>query len=203
MLISECADIDEKKRRMEKVMQNREKRQVGRSTTDQAAISLVDVNPPSMPVSSPQSATGSLSPVSVVSSAAAIQALTTPSLQSENTNLLILSHLSGVAVSAGSEQDILSSVAVTPSLDSQLVRRLTPEESHMLHELNQVYDLSFTVDLEPLVHIRQLDPSLNQLVNQSSITVLRLIKFAKRLDEFVRLSQVCLSAAICMLPDCV
>jgi len=55
----------------------------------------------------------------------------------------------------------------------------------------QVYDLSFTVDLEPLVHIRQLDPSLNQLVNQSSITVLRLIKFAKRLDEFARLPQVC------------
>jgi len=51
--------------------------------------------------------------------------------------------------------------------------------------------LSFTVDLEPLVHIRQLDPSLNQLVNQSSITVLRLIKFAKRLDEFARLPQVC------------
>jgi len=52
-----------------------------------------------------------------------------------------------------------------------------------------VYDLSFTVDLEPLVHIRQLDPSLNQLINQSSITVLRLIKFAKRLDEFARLPQ--------------
>lgn len=51
--------------------------------------------------------------------------------------------------------------------------------------------MSFTVDLEPLVHIRQLDPSLNQLVNQSSITVLRLIKFAKRLDEFARLPQVC------------
>ena len=53
-----------------------------------------------------------------------------------------------------------------------------------------MYDLSFTVDLEPLIHIKQLDPSLNQLVNQSSITVLRLIKFAKRLEEFVRLSQV-------------
>ena len=61
---------------------------------------------------------------------------------------------------------------------------------HFWHVV-QVYDLSFTVDLEPLVHIRQLDPSLNQLVNQSSITVLRLIKFAKRLDEFARLPQVC------------
>lgn len=172
-------------------MQNREKRQGGRHSSDQAAaVSLVDVNPPSMSVSSPQSATGSLSPVTVVSSAATLNTLITPSLQSESTNLLILSHLPGVAVSAGGEQDLVSSVTVTPSLDSQLVRRLTPEESHMLHELNQVYDLSFTVDLEPLVHIRQLDPSLNQLVNQSSITVLRLIKFAKRLDEFVRLSQV-------------
>lgn len=171
-------------------MQNREKRQGGRHSSDQAAINLADVNPPSMSVLSPQSATGSLSPITVVSSAGALNTLLTPSMQSESTNLLILSHLPGVAVSAGSEQDLVSSVTVTPSLDSQLVRRLTPEESHMLHELNQVYDLSFTVDLEPLVHIRQLDPSLNQLVNQSSITVLRLIKFAKRLDEFVRLSQV-------------
>ena len=55
----------------------------------------------------------------------------------------------------------------------------------------QVYDLSFTIDLEPLVHIKQLDPTLNQLVNQSSITVLRLIKFAKRLEEFARLPQLC------------
>ena len=37
----------------------------------------------------------------------------------------------------------------------------------------------------------QVDPSLNQLVNQSSITVLRIIKFAKRLEEFVRLPQEC------------
>jgi hypothetical protein len=65
------------------------------------------------------------------------------------------------------------------------------EESSMLQELMQVYDLSFTIDLEPLIHIKQVDPSLNQLVNQSSVTVLRIIKFAKRLEEFVRLPQEC------------
>ncbi len=75
--------------------------------------------------------------------------------------------------------------------NTEFVRRLTREESAVLTELEQVYDLSFTVDLEPLVHIKQLDPSLNQLVNQSSITVLRIIKFAKRLEEFVRLPQEC------------
>lgn len=70
-------------------------------------------------------------------------------------------------------------------------RLLTIEESKMIQELVDFYDLSFTVDLEPLIHIKQIDPSLNQLVNQSSITVLRIIKFSKRLDEFARLSQEC------------
>ena len=70
-------------------------------------------------------------------------------------------------------------------------RLLTVEESEMIQELVDFYDLSFTVDLEPLIHLKQIDPSLNQLVNQSSITVLRIIKFSKRLDEFARLSQEC------------
>lgn len=187
-----CVDLDEKKRRMEKVKENREKRQGGRYGGESTPISLIEIAPSSsVSISSPQSVNGSLSPVSVGSSSATcVQLSAALSHQAESTNMLILSHLPGVAVNASTEQDFVSSVTVTQSQDSQLVRRLTPEESHMLHELNQVYDLSFTVDLEPLVHIRQLNPSLNQIVNQSSITVLRLIKFAKRLDAFVRLSQV-------------
>jgi len=172
---------------MEKVQQNRDKR---RCTVENAS-NLTDVNASPLSDVSPQSAGRSLSPVAV--SSLVVPAVSLPAvLQPENTNLLILSRLPGVAVA--NDADVVSPVSsVVSSIDSQIVRRLTPEESHMLHELNQVYDLSFTVDLEPLVHIRQLDPSLNQLVNQSSITVLRLIKFAKRLDEFVRLSQVCLT----------
>jgi len=174
---------------MAKVQQNREKR---RCTVENVS-SLPEAKTPKLSDTSAQSAAGSLSPVSVSVSVSnlAVPAMSLPAvLQPENTNLLILSHLPGVAVV--NDADVASPVSsVVSSVDSQIVRRLTPEESHMLHELNQVYDLSFTVDLEPLVHIRQLDPSLNQLVNQSSITVLRLIKFAKRLDEFVRLSQVC------------
>lgn len=77
------------------------------------------------------------------------------------------------------------------SLDHFSMRKLTAEETALLEELTQIYDLSFTIDLEPLIHIKQLDPSLNQLINQSSITVLRIIKFAKRLEEFVRLTQDC------------
>ena len=77
------------------------------------------------------------------------------------------------------------------SLDHFSMRKLSGDETALLQELTQVYDLSFTVDLEPLIHIKQLDPSLNQLINQSSITVLRIIKFAKRLEEFVRLPQEC------------
>lgn len=85
----------------------------------------------------------------------------------------------------------LNDSTIPSHLDTYLLRRLTDDENHAIQELVQVYDLSFTVDLEPLIHIKQLDPSLNQLVNQSSITVLRLIKFAKRLNDFVRLPQEC------------
>ncbi len=99
----------------------------------------------------------------------------------DSTNLLSLSRFT-----CHSEISSMSS-----QMDTYLVRRLTTEENHMLQELMQVYDLSFTVDLEPLIHIKHLHPSFNQLVNQSSITVLRLIKFAKRLEEFVRLTQEC------------
>ena len=192
-----CVDFDEKKRRLEKVRENREKR---RYVDDNIAVAnLTESYPSSVSAASPLSAGGSLSPPTIAN--LAVPATSLPAvLQPENTNLLTLSHLSGVAVS---NADVVSPVSsVASSIDSQIVRRLTPEESHMLHELNQVYDLSFTVDLEPLVHIRQLDPSLNQLVNQSSITVLRLIKFAKRLDEFVHLSQVCFPCILHYIMSC-
>lgn len=164
-------DVDEKKRRMEKVVKNREKR-IGNclDAMSSSGPSSVDcVSPPPTP--------GPLS---------SCQNFPSPhnTFQPEMTNLLTLSRL----ISSG--ESSFSSLP-TATVDSLLLRRLTAEETHMLHELNQVYDLSFTVDLEPLIHIKQLNPSLNQLVNQSSITVLRLIKFAKRLEEFVRLSQEC------------
>ena len=79
----------------------------------------------------------------------------------------------------------------TSQTDEFLVRHLTQDENNMLNDLMQIYHLSFTADLEPLIHLKQIDPSLDQLVNQSSITVLRIIKFAKRLEEFVKLSQEC------------
>ena len=75
--------------------------------------------------------------------------------------------------------------------DQNFLRKLTQEETSILSELQQVYELSFIVDLEPLVHIKHVDPTINQLVNQSSITVLRIIKFAKRLEEFTKLPQEC------------
>ena len=79
----------------------------------------------------------------------------------------------------------------SPRTDEFLVRHLTQDENNMLNDLMQIYHLSFTADLEPLIHLKQIDPSLDQLVNQSSITVLRIIKFAKRLEEFGKLSQEC------------
>lgn len=154
---------------MDKVIKNREKKQGKCSEmSPSSASSSIDglLSPPPTPVS--------------------CQSFPVPHqmFQLEMTNLLTLSRLI-------SSSDASLNLLPTASVDSLLLRRLTAEETHMLHELNQVYDLSFTVDLEPLIHIKQLNPSLNQLVNQSSITVLRLIKFAKRLEEFVRLSQEC------------
>lgn len=157
---------------MEKVVKNREKRQ------GKGPDSIVSSAPPSV---------GCVSPPLTPGPASSCHSFSPPhhmSLQPEMTNLLTLSRLV-------SSSEASSSMLPTATVDSLLLRRLTAEETHMLHELNQVYDLSFTVDLEPLIHIKQLNPSLNQLVNQSSITVLRLIKFAKRLEEFVRLSQEC------------
>lgn len=148
------------------VVKNREKRLGLEVMLPSAASSSDCVSPPLTPLS--------------------CQSFSLPhrTLQPEMTNLLTLSRLI-------SSNDASLNSLPTATVDSLLLRRLTAEETHMLHELNQVYDLSFTVDLEPLIHIKQLNPSLNQLVNQSSITVLRLIKFAKRLEEFVRLSQEC------------
>lgn len=139
--------------------------------------------------------------------AQAMTTVTLPQSSAETTNLLSLSKQLN-QVKAPAEAEGTSEVTTIPniaaltasvtsgnSLPSQgdvlSIRKLTTDENHMLTELTQVYDLSFTIDLEPLIHIKQLDPSLNQLVNQSSITVLRLIKFAKRLEDFVRLPQEC------------
>lgn len=59
----------------------------------------------------------------------------------------------------------------------------------MIIELNQVYELYFTLDLEPVTHILNSSPSLTHLVNQSCLTFLRIIKFTKKLHDFMRLSQ--------------
>ena len=116
-----CVDIDEKKRRLEKVQQNRAKR---RCTVGNVCNST-EVNATSQSVASPQSTARSLSPVSV--SNLAVRATSLPSvLQPDNTNLLILSHLPGVAVA--NDTDVASPVSsVVSSVDSQIVRRLTPE----------------------------------------------------------------------------
>ena len=108
-----------------------------------------------------------------------------------NNHMGVLSELLG---SVGPKiADILGSISFAPSEANRekVYRSLNSQENNAILELQQIYDLSFTVDLEPLIHIKQLDPSLNQLVNQSSITVLRLIKFAKRLEAFSALSQHC------------
>lgn len=81
---------------------------------------------------------------------------------------------------------------MVPGFDTNQFRQLTQEENSMLGDLKEVFELSFCIDLEPVMHIsKNMNPSLNQLINQSSITVLRIIKFSKKIPEFARLSQEC------------
>lgn len=113
--------MEEKKKRMEKVVQNREKRQ--NKSSD-------DINPPSVSavsVASPPSTPGPVSPQTI----AAAQIL----LQPESTNLLSISRMVGGA----NELPSSSASATAAMMDAMLVRRLTAEETQMLHELNQVY----------------------------------------------------------------
>ena len=65
-------------------------------------------------------------------------------------------------------------------MDSYLVRRLTVEESSMLQELMQIYDLSFTVDLEPLVHIKQVRAQSVMTSRPVLLVVFRLFFFYLR-----------------------
>lgn len=156
--------------------------------------SVKDEPPASVPTESPSKAKPVvISPV--ISTTATVQQVQHDAeFLPGSTNILSLSKFAVDNISVNAHP---ASATIQPTTQSdisnisQLVRILTPEEDRQLKELLHGYNLSFTVDLEPLVHINKLDPSLNQLINQSSITILRLIKFAKRLEEFVHLPQSC------------
>ena len=173
---------------MAKVMENR----VKRVKTDFPDTSSIMVEPAYSPAPTDTSFVGEStpSPGSISGEALNTSQLVLPPEALNASNLLSLSQpLVGALVSEGVAGE--SVLVPAASIEMCLQRKLTEAENLMLQEVVQVYDLSFTVDLEPLIHINKLDPSLNQLVNQSSITVLRLIKFAKRLEQFVRLPQEC------------
>lgn len=188
-LFHTCLGEDAKKKRMEKVLKKKKPSNDDPPPVDSPAAESSIL--PAVAVSSP--------PPLIPGDAVLSQSTQQFELLPENTNLLSLSKFTAESPLSISINTLLSAnlnpITTTTQPDAleytQLCRILTPDENHLLQELLHVYDLSFTVDLEPLVHIKKLDPSLNQLVNQSSITILRLIKFAKRLEEFVHLPQQC------------
>ena len=92
----------------------------------------------------PQVASYTLPPTPAVPAAPTQITLEIPAGSTESVNLLSLSRF------------VKTTENFSVPIDSYLVRRLTVEESSMLQELMQIYDLSFTVDLEPLVHIKQV-----------------------------------------------
>ena len=74
-------------------------------------------------------------------------------------------------------------------IDLAETRTLSEWEDTTLKEIKEMFNISFCIDVEPHIHVKVKDPKLNHLINQSGITVLRIIKFAKQLKEFVRLPQ--------------
>ncbi len=138
-------------------------------------LTPMPVSAPGTPMPMPPTSPGNVSNGQTVS-----PSLTAAQLSS--CNLLTLLSARAPSISTDLQQTVA---------DQNFVRKLTQEENNILCELQQVYELSFILDLEPLVHLKHVDPNINQLVNQSSITVLRIIKFAKRLEEFTKLPQEC------------
>ncbi|XP_074643728.1 vitamin D3 receptor B-like [Tubulanus polymorphus] len=66
-------------------------------------------------------------------------------------------------------------------------RKLTNDEYFLITEIANAYEITFTkLDENP-----SENSSLNQLVNASGLIVRRLIKFAKRLEDFLHMSQDC------------
>lgn len=168
---------EERKRRMQKVQTNRSKKVKRCSSQPDTSQG----NPPT-PLSAPPS------PVESIGAAPSTpEQPSTPQSVSSDTPL----DTSNMLCLLRNARAIFSTDTLLKPPVDYTVRAMTQEEEIMLQELLQVYDLSFTADIEPLIHVKRIDPSLNQLVNQSSITVLRLIKFAKRLEDFARLPQDC------------
>ena len=68
-------------------------------------------------------------------------------------------------------------------------RQLTPEELSVLNKVASSYETSFMIDIDPPSALNRVNPDLNQLVNQSTVTVLKQIKFAKQIEDFSQLPQ--------------
>jgi len=129
---------------MEKVVLNREKRRpkhpsggVGGEHATAGDLASPASAASSSTASSPapcSASTGCAGPHSGASPTAFTPTAELVQLQPENTNLLTLSRLVGDPFGLGGG----GSVHPASVIDSQLVRRLTAEETHMVHELNQV-----------------------------------------------------------------
>ena len=176
---------DERKKRQAKVLQNREKKQSKGSSSQGAGVNLDEApaTPLYDPIQSPQAPSPQIAgPATPGTPGIPPGMLDPPCSPNTSSNLIIWSHLMK-----------MPTIDDSYSANAEHVperRELTPEETMLLTDLQEAFDQAFDVKSE------QGDDghrflTLNQLVNRSSLTVLRLIKFAKKLEDFVRLSQDC------------
>ncbi|XP_029649686.1 nuclear hormone receptor HR96 isoform X2 [Octopus sinensis] len=73
--------------------------------------------------------------------------------------------------------------------ERELYRKLTENETVFIKELTMLYESTLASQVDSYHSEKSNYSSINQLVNNSEIAVRRLIKFVKRLDDFMRLSQ--------------
>jgi len=145
-------DVSEKQQRLEKVVSNRVKRLTRDPHSDPrggGATTTVPPSEPSIPTLTPSLTLATSTPITSLTPSpvhlsvcpSQISSLQFALLPPDRSNLLLsifadsssplgVAGVGGVARVGG---------MVTSVLDSQLVRRLTADETHMVHELNQVF----------------------------------------------------------------
>ncbi|GAB1607658.1 nuclear hormone receptor HR96-like [Argonauta hians] len=73
--------------------------------------------------------------------------------------------------------------------ERDMYRKLTENETVFIKELTMLYESTLASQVDSYHSEKSNYSTINQLVNNSEIAVRRLIKFVKRLDDFMRLSQ--------------
>lgn len=151
-------DETERKARMAKVLENRQKRQVKAKGREEVTSSEQEVG-------------------------------TDWSELITNTPVSNFSENSPTPTSASSEHMPCKIDLSNLPEDREMYRKLTESESVFIKELTLLYESTLASFTDSYHSDQNNYSTINQLVNNSEIAVRRLIKFVKRINDFMRLSQ--------------